>query len=433
MKYINLLFFLFFSVFSFSQIERVDPPNWWVGFKNNELQLMIKGEGISKYKPSVEYSGIEIKNFHKSNNSDNYLFLDLEIKENVNPGVFKITFLNEDKIEYNYELKRRIRKSSDFIGFDNSDVVYLITPDRFSNGDIKNDSFEDLKETNVNRGEDYSRHGGDLMGIYNNVKYIKEMGFSAIWTNPFVVNDMYRYSYHGYSITDHYRIDPRFGTLKEAKLLSKKLTENGIKLIMDQIVNHCGLYHWWMDDLPFKDWLNFQENYLKSNDKTIEKNTVYSNHRRTTIQDIYASKSDYRGMLDGWFVPTMPDLNQKNKFLANYLIQNSLWWIETLNLSGIRQDTYPYAEKEFMSEWAGRIMSEYPKFNIVGEEWSYNPIRIAYWQDGNNNKDGYKSNLKSTMDFAMQKAISEGILEEENLKSRTISRANPMEQVTKSK
>ena len=165
MKYINLLFFFIFSVCSFSQIERVDPPNWWVGFKNNELQLMIKGEGISKYKPSVEYSGIEIKNFHKSNNSDNYLFLDLEIKENVNPGVFKITFLNEDKIEYNYELKRRITKSSDFIGFDNSDVVYLITPDRFSNGDIKNDSFEDLKETNVDRGEDYSRHGGDLMGI----------------------------------------------------------------------------------------------------------------------------------------------------------------------------------------------------------------------------------------------------------------------------
>ena len=156
------------------------------------------------------------------------------------------------------------------------------------------------------------------------------------------------------------------------------------------------------------------EIYLKSNDETIEKNTVYSNHRRSTIQDIYAAEVDYRGMLDGWFVPTMPDLNQRNKFMSEYLIQNSIWWIETLNLSGIRQDTYPYAEKEFMSDWAGRIMKEYPKFNIVGEEWSYNPIRIAYWQEGNNNKDGYKSNLKSTMDFAMQKAISEGILEEEN-------------------
>ena len=185
------------------------------------------------------------------------------------------------------------------------------------------------------------------------------MGFTSLWLNPVLINDMKEGSYHGYATTDYYSVDPRFGSMKEYIELSLELKKNNIKLIKDIIVNHCGLYHWWMDDLPFKDWLNFQENYLKSNDKTIEKNTVYSNHRRTTIQDIYASKSDYRGMLDGWFVPTMPDLNQKNKFLANYLIQNSLWWIETLNLSGIRQDTYPYAEKEFMSEWAGRIMSEY--------------------------------------------------------------------------
>ena len=435
MKYINLLFFLIFSVCSFSQIERVDPPNWWVGFKNNELQLMIKGEGISKYKPSVQYSGIEIKNFHKSNNSDNYLFLDLEIKENVNPGLYKITFLNlnEDKIEYNYELKRRIRKSSDFIGFDNSDVVYLITPDRFSNGDIKNDSFEDLKETNVDRGEDYSRHGGDLMGIYNNVKYIKEMGFSAIWTNPFVVNDMYRSSYHGYSITDHYRIDPRFGTLKEAKLLSKKLSDNGIKLIMDQIVNHCGLYHWWMDDLPFTDWVNYQKEFEDRpveiddmreselfNQDSIDKYFINTNHKKTTSVDMYASKYDKEVMNSGWFVSTMPDLNHKNIFMSKYLIQNSIWWIETLNLGGIRQDTYPYGDKFFMKKWAGEIMKEYPNFSIVGEEWNNNPLIINYWHKDSKNRDGYSSNLKFIMDFPLQEKIIEGINENENWNSGLI-------------
>ena len=297
---------------------------------------------------------------------------------------------------------------------DSSDVVYLITPDRYANGDYQNDVINGLKENKINRSDNYARHGGDIKGITKNLNYISDMGFTSLWLNPVLINDMKEGSYHGYATTDYYTVDPRFGTFEEYLELSEKANKKNIKLIKDIIVNHCGLYHWWMDDLPFEDWLNFQENYLKSTDQTINQNTVYSNHRRSTIQDIYASKVDYRGMLDGWVVPTMPDLNQRNEFLAQYLIQNSLWWIESLNLSGIRQDTYPYAEKEFLSNWAGRIMKEYPKFNIVGEEWSYNPIRIAYWQEGNNNKDGYESNLKSTMDFAMQKAIYEGIFEEEN-------------------
>ena len=240
------------------------------------------------------------------------------------------------------------------------------------------------------------------------------MGFTSIWLNPVLINDMKEGSYHGYATTDYYTVDPRFGTLEEYIYLSKVSAGNSIKLIKDIIVNHCGLYHWWMDDLPFKDWLNNQEIFLTSTESNIEENTIYSNHRRSTIQDIYAAEVDYRGMLDGWFVSTMPDLNQRNTFMAEYLIQNSIWWIETLNLSGIRQDTYPYAEKKFLKNWAGRIMKEYPKFNIVGEEWSYNPLRIAYWQDGNKNKDGYESNLKSVMDFAMQKAIFEGIHERED-------------------
>ena len=412
-KLFTIFFLILFNLHSISQIDKVHPPNWWIGHKNPNLQLLIKAEKINDYEVNINYPGVKITNIHNAD-SPNYIFLDLEISDKAKEGSFIITFTNENKtLSYSYKLRKKRSLEDQSNGFDSSDAIYLITPDRFANGNYENDIIDFLKERKIDRANNYARHGGDLKGIFENISYIKNMGFTSLWLNPVLINDMKEGSYHGYATTDYYSVDPRFGSMKEYIELSLELKKNNIKLIKDIIVNHCGLYHWWMDDLPFKDWLNFQENYLKSNDKTIEKNTVYSNHRRTTIQDIYASKSDYRGMLDGWFVPTMPDLNQKNKFLANYLIQNSLWWIETLNLSGIRQDTYPYAEKEFMSEWAGRIMSEYPKFNIVGEEWSYNPIRIAYWQDGNNNKDGYKSNLKSTMDFAMQKAIQEGILEEE--------------------
>jgi glycosidase len=412
-KLFTIFFLILFNLNSTSQIDKVHPPNWWIGHKNPNLQLLIKAEKINDYKVNINYPGVKITNIHNAD-SPNYIFLDLEISDKAKEGSFIITFTKENKtLSYSYKLRKKRSLEDQSNGFDSSDAIYLITPDRFANGNYENDIIDFLKERKIDRANNYARHGGDLKGIFENISYIKNMGFTSLWLNPVLINDMKEGSYHGYATTDYYSVDPRFGSMKEYIELSLELKKNNIKLIKDIIVNHCGLYHWWMDDLPFKDWLNFQENYLKSNDKTIEKNTVYSNHRRTTIQDIYASKSDYRGMLDGWFVPTMPDLNQKNKFLANYLIQNSLWWIETLNLSGIRQDTYPYAEKEFMSEWAGRIMSEYPKFNIVGEEWSYNPIRIAYWQDGNNNKDGYKSNLKSTMDFAMQKAIQEGILEEE--------------------
>ena len=223
---------------------------------------------------------------------------------------------------------------------------------------------------------------------------------------------MYRGSYHGYAITDYHKVDPRFGSLQDYKELSSKLKDKGMKLIMDQVANHCGLEHWWMKDLPFKDWVNNQKNYEDNIDNWDWKSTINSNHRRTTNQDAYASSIDTKGNTDGWFVAGMPDLNQRNPFMATYIIQNSIWWIETLELGGIRQDTYPYPDKDFMSDWAGAIMNEYPNFSIVGEEWSYNPLLVAYWQDGHNNKDGYKSNLRSTMDFPMQKAIVDAFNEE---------------------
>ena len=419
-KLFTILIFIFFSNNLLSQIDKIHPPNWWIGFENQNLQLLVRGELISDYKIHIDYPGIEVRQIHKAD-SPNYLFIDLIISNSTKAGIVKLKFKKGEKeliYDYKLELKRSINEQNE--GFNSSDVVYLITPDRFVNGNYSNDIIKDLKENRIDRKDNYARHGGDLQGITQNMDYIKDMGFTSLWLNPILINDMKEGSYHGYATTDYYTVDPRFGTMDDYLNFASLAHENDIKIIKDIIVNHCGLYHWWMEDLPFNDWLNFQDVYIKSNDKTIHENTVYSNHRRSTIQDIYASEMDYRGMLDGWFVPTMPDLNQRNKFMSEYLIQNSIWWIETLNLSGIRQDTYPYAEKEFLSNWAGRIMNEYPKFNIVGEEWSYNPIRIAYWQEGNNNKDGYQSNLKSTMDFAMQKAIYEGIYEKENWNSGLI-------------
>lgn len=414
MKKLLKIVFLIFAININAQIDIVHPPNWWIGFENQNLQLLVKGKKISTYELDIKYPGVKIKQIYKAD-SPNYLFIDLFISKKTKPGVFKLKFKKENNLlTYDYKLDFKRTFSNQSQGFDSSDVIYLITPDRYANGDYSNDIINDLHENKIDRKDDYARHGGDLRGIFKNIDYIKEMGFTSIWLNPVLINDMKEGSYHGYATTDYYTVDPRFGTLEEYIYLSKVSAGNSIKLIKDIIVNHCGLYHWWMDDLPFKDWLNNQEIFLTSTESNIEENTIYSNHRRSTIQDIYAAEVDYRGMLDGWFVSTMPDLNQRNAFMAEYLIQNSIWWIETLNLSGIRQDTYPYAEKKFMKNWAGRIMKEYPKFNIVGEEWSYNPLRIAYWQDGNKNKDGYESNLKSVMDFAMQKAIFEGIHERED-------------------
>ena len=414
MKKLLKIVFLIFAININAQIDIVHPPNWWIGFENQNLQLLVKGKKISTYELDIKYPGVKIKQIYKAD-SPNYLFIDLFISKKTKPGVFKLKFKKENNLlTYDYKLDFKRTFSNQSQGFDSSDVIYLITPDRYANGDYSNDIINDLHENKIDRKDDYARHGGDLRGIFKNIDYIKEMGFTSIWLNPVLINDMKEGSYHGYATTDYYTVDPRFGTLEEYIYLSKVSAGNSIKLIKDIIVNHCGLYHWWMDDLPFKDWLNNQEIFLTSTESNIEENTIYSNHRRSTIQDIYAAEVDYRGMLDGWFVSTMPDLNQRNAFMAEYLIQNSIWWIETLNLSGIRQDTYPYAEKKFLKNWAGRIMKEYPKFNIVGEEWSYNPLRIAYWQDGNKNKDGYESNLKSVMDFAMQKAIFEGIDERED-------------------
>jgi neopullulanase len=396
-------------------ITRVEPPFWWTGFKDGSLQLLVHHKNIGQAKVTLEYEGI---NLIKSNAADspNYLFLDLNISPKTEPGVLQLSFSFEDGevIKYPYEIKERAKDSDQYIGFDSSDVIYLITPDRFANGDSSNDSVAGMNEQGVDRTNGYSRHGGDLQGIIDHLDYIDEMGFTAIWPTPVLENNMPRASYHGYAITDLYGVDPRFGTFEQMHTLSQNLHQREMKFIMDQVANHCGLEHWWMKDLPFKDWVNYQENYESHAEDWSYEFTIQSNHRRTTNQDPYASKVDQKGMEFGWFVKDMPDLNQANPFMAKYIIQNSIWWIETLQLNGIRQDTYPYPNKAFMADWAAAIMQEYPNFSIVGEEWSYNPLLVAYWQAGHPNKDGYQSHLKSTMDFPMQKAIVDGVNEEES-------------------
>jgi len=374
---------------------------------HSQVELLVYGDEISTYTPSINNDFIILNEIKKTENR-NYVFLTIDVSK-APVGFFKIDFKKKGKrnnFSVDYELKERRKDSKLRKGFDSSDAIYLITPDRFANADPSNDIVKGMRETKIDRKHDYARHGGDIKGITNHLDYISDMGFTAIWSTPVLENDMKNSSYHGYAITDLYKPDPRFGTMGEYIELATKSNKMGMKIVMDQVANHIGLGHWWMEDLPSKDWVNFQEEFLKNE-------LVVTNHRRTINQDSYASKKDKDLMNDGWFVTAMPDLNQNNLLVANYLIQNSIWWVETLDLGGIRQDTYPYPDKNFMSSWAGAIMDEYPNFSIVGEEWSLNPLLVGYWQQGQKNKDGYESNLTSTMDFPMQRAIVDALNEEE--------------------
>ena len=403
---VNLLLGISLSA---QQIERLEPPHWWAGMHNPSLELMIYGEDIARFTPTIRDAAILLTEVKRTEN-EQYLFLQLDLSK-ATAGSFTIDFSQGEGApvqSIDYKLKSRTPGARYLAGFDSSDVIYLITPDRFANGDETNDVVPGLLEQSIDRANDYARHGGDIQGIIEHLDYIERMGFTALWSSPLLINDMPSYSYHGYAITDLYRVDPRFGSLEDYITLSKKAREKGLKLIMDQVINHIGVEHWWMEDLPAADWINYQQGYER------QESTRYSNHRRTVNQDQYASQKDTEGMRDGWFTEAMPDLNQRNPLLATYLIQNSIWWIETLGLAGIRQDTYPYPDKAFMAEWAGAIMEAYPNFSIVGEEWSYNPLLVAYWQAGAHNPDGYQSNLRSSMDFPMQQAVVSGIREAES-------------------
>ncbi len=404
MKYLLSFVLSFFCLSAFSQnkIQHLEPPNWWLGMKNPNVQLLVHGELISDYHPSIDYTGVQIRQIIKVENP-NYLFLDLELAADARPGMVRIDFSKngEKSFSQNWELKARESKVEDRSTFDQSDVLYLITPDRFVNGEPANDNVQGMREL-ADRSNKGGRHGGDIKGILQSLDYIADLGFTAIWLNPVLENDMVKYSYHGYSTTDFYKVDPRFGTNEEYQALAREARKKGIKLIMDMIVNHCGSYHWWMNDLPMQDWINQWPEYTNTN------------HRKSVIQDPYVSKTDHKNFTDGWFVPTMPDLNQRNPLMANYLTQNAIWWIEFLGLAGIRMDTYPYPDMDYMTEWTRRVEEEYPDFNVVGEEWNNNPAIVAYWQRGKQNPNGYTSDLRSLMDFPLQVALVNALNSDES-------------------
>lgn len=404
MRRISIIILLI--VFSFSafalNVDRVEPVFWWVGMKNPAVQLMVHGQDIATADISVNYPGVRIESVSRQQNP-NYVFIDLLISKEAKAGTFQIQFRKSKKdfADYSYELKNRETKSADRKGFDATDVIYLITPDRFANGNPANDAVDGMKEL-PDRSDYNGRHGGDIQGIQNSLDYLSGMGFTSVWLNPVLENNMTQVSYHGYSTTDFYKVDPRYGTNQEYRELGKVIHQKGMKLMMDMIFNHIGSEHWWMNDMPSPDWIN---NFPKYKITT---------HRRTINQDPYASETDKIEMSDGWFVSSMPDLNQRNSFLLNYLIQNSIWWTEFVGLDGIRMDTYPYPDKNAMAEWTRRMLAEYPGFYMVGEEWTMNPAIISYWQKGKVNQDGFVSDLPGLMDFPLNNAVIQGLNDQGN-------------------
>ncbi|WP_293872426.1 glycoside hydrolase family 13 protein [Flavobacterium sp.] len=388
----KLLFFLLISVSAFAQIDRVEPPFWYAGMNLSNVQIMFYGKNIAFNEVSVS-RGLVIKDIHKTENP-NYIFVTIDTK-NIPPTEVTFTFKNGKKsFVKNYSLKVRRENSRLRKSYDSSDMIYLIMSDRFANGNPNNDSEKSMTEK-ANRTNPSGRHGGDIQGIINHLDYINELGATALWATPICEDNDENFSYHGYGQSDVYNIDPRFGTNDDYKKLSAELHKKGMKNIMDYVTNHWGWQHWMYKDLPTKDWVHQFQEYTQTN------------HRRESLNDTHASKIDAEICSDGWFVKSMPDLNQSNPLVLNYLIQNAIWWIEYADLDGFRVDTYPYNDKEGISKWTKAITDEYPNFNIVGEIWMHNQAQISYWQK--DSKIGaiqsYNANLPSVMDFTLLDAL----------------------------
>ena len=388
---IILLLFLLFSISIFSQtISRIEPPNWWTGMKWNTVTLLIYGDNISDLQPSFSYTGVELIKAKKVENN-NYLFLTIKITSAAIAGNIKIDFKSGDKIVLSKNFPLLSKQEHGILRnvFSMKDAILLILPDRFSNGDTRNDVIPGMSENTVYRKKDFARHGGDIQGIINHLNYIKSLGFTQIWNTPLVENNQPRASYHGYAATDFYKIDPRFGTNELFKTFVEKAKQKGIGVIWDVVLNHCGDENYFIKDMPFKDWANYPDSETQCN---FEKSTVF---------DPYATKIDKKEYVDGWFSKYMPDLNQRNPLMASYLIQNTIWWVEYSGISGLRIDTFSYSDKSFLTEWTKAILAEYPGLNMVGEEMTTRADWTSYWQIDKVNMDGYKCFLPTLMDFAL--------------------------------
>ncbi len=401
MKNSILFYILWFSLPAFAQVEiaHTEPPNWYVGMKNTELQLLVHGKDIGKATVKLGNKLATLKETKKVSNP-NYLFLTLRIDKNAKAGVLPITFTAGSQTKtIDYELRAKSTEKNRAQGFDASDAVYLLMPDRFANAVAENDNVAGMLEK-ASRDSLYGRHGGDLQGITKNLDYIKNLGMTAIWLNPVLENDMPQSSYHGYAMTDLYNVDRRFGGNQAYLDFIGKSHAVGLKVIQDMVANHIGSNHWLMKDLPEPTWIHQFEEFTRSN------------YRLATASDPHASEKDKMLMEKGWFDTTMPDVNQSNPLFAKYLIQNSLWWVEYGGIDGIRMDTYPYNDKQFMSDWASAILNEYPKFNIVGEVWIHSAPMESYWLKGTKNRDKYVSTLPSITDFPLYEATNAAMNEQ---------------------
>lgn len=402
----KLLFFilLLFSVVrgvDALEIKKLEPAFWWAGMNNPELQILLYGDKIADCNVTLSSKDVAIKEITRFENP-NYLLVYLDLSAAA-PQRFDIELQKgKERKKIAYELKQREADSQARAGFNASDVLYLIMPDRFANGDVSNDVVKGMKEARVDRKDPFARHGGDFKGIDNHLDYIKDLGVTAIWLNPVQENDMEQGSYHGYAITDYYNVDRRFGSNESFKQLVDNAHAQGMKVVMDMIFNHCGSDNFLFVDKPSKDWFNFPDKCVQTTYKT------------TTQYDPYASDWDHKVAIDGWFVESMPDLNQRNRHVARYLIQTSLWWIEYAGLNGIRQDTHPYADFDFMAQWCKEVNEEYPDLNIVGETWYGNNVAIAYWQKDSKLAAPRNSNLRCVMDFPLMDVMNKAFDEELN-------------------
>ncbi|MBQ8492674.1 MAG: glycoside hydrolase family 13 protein [Alistipes sp.] len=381
------------------EIKHVEPLSWWVGM-NTPLQLMINAEGVADYGVEIlpAGEGMELTAIHKAD-SPNYIFVDVAISDDAKAGDYTLRFtLGKRKYDYTYTIAERRDNSRERTSFTTADFVYLIMPDRFANGDPTNDSTATTVEK-ADRSNPGRRHGGDLQGMIDHLDYIADLGATAIWSTPLLLDDENGASYHGYSCSNYYLIDPRYGTNELFKTYVEECHKRDLKVIMDVVPNHSSTSHWWYDDLPFEDWVHKWDSYTQSN-------WTFS-----TNMDFNASKSDLYQMESGWFDRSMADMNLDNEYLLNYFKQWAVWWVEYSDLDGFRVDTYPYNEKMPMSQWCKSVMEEYPNFNIVGEVWTSSIPQLAYWQGDNANKDGFNSNLKSIMDFPLHDAIRAAMTE----------------------
>lgn len=381
--------------------DHVNPPNWWTGMKDHFLQILFHGKDIGEAKVSLSYPGVALMKVHRVTNKD-YLFVDLNINPNAKPGEVPIRFIFPDKkgITYPYSLEKKSPQDgiTRALGISSKDFIYLLMPDRFSDGDTTNDRVSGMQDQSLNRDSMYDRHGGDIQGIINHLNYFNRLGVTALWLNPVIENNEPHMSYHGYAFTNNYQVDPRLGTNEKYKQFVEDAHTHHLKVVQDIVLNHVGDQHWILKDMPMKDWLNEWPAYTQTS------------YRESPLFDPYAAESDKKKMSDGWFVPSMPDLNQRNPFVANYLTENAIWWVEYAGIDAYRIDTYIYCDLNFLNRFNASLLKEFPNLFIFGETWVHGVTAQAYFARNNFNVP-FKSNLPGVTDFQLNFAIQNAFMQ----------------------